>query len=180
MLIFLDLETTGLDVARDRILEVGVAVVSSNMRVVESRSWVAALPDDFVEEVAPVVDRMHTANGLWDEVGASAFTIPAIEADLEEYLSALVPGRWVMAGSSIQFDRNFLKKWMPNLEKRFHYRMLDVSSLDEAFLCWSAKDLFLGVSSRHRALDDCLASLDKLIYYRTLFERNNLCACAEE
>ena len=93
------------------------------------------------------------------------------EADTLMFLKEYVPeGKSPMCGNSVWQDRRFLSRYMPLLEKYFHYRMIDVSTLKELALRW-APQVYQGVQkeSRHRALDDIRESIEELKYYRAEF-----------
>ena len=77
-----------------------------------------------------------------------------------------------MCGNSICQDRRFLARYMPELERFFHYRNLDVSTVKELARRW-APEVLQGVSkiSSHQALDDIRDSVTELRYYREHFFR---------
>src|SRR5262249_18265240 len=115
--------------------------------------------------------KQHTKSGLAQRVRSSQVTEAEAERETLQFLSAWVPaGKSPMCGNSICQDRRFLARWMPALEKHFHYRNLDVSTLKELGLRW-APDVAKGVSkeSTHLAMADIRDSIAELVYYRERF-----------
>src|SRR6202012_5648377 len=112
--------------------------------------------------------RQHNSSGLVARVKASSVTEAEAEQLTLEFLRQYVPeGKSPMCGSSVHQDRRFLCRYMPELEKYFHYRLLDVSTLKELAMRW-APDVYGGLQkeSKHLALDDVRESIDELKYYR--------------
>jgi len=171
-LVWLDMEMTGLDPDRDRILEVAVVVTDARLGAV------AEGPVLVVHQADRVLDAMddwnrttHGRSGLVERVRASGLS----EADAEERLLAFLAGHVPakaspMCGNSICQDRRFLARWMPRLEGYFHYRNLDVSTLKELMRRWRP-DLARGVvkQGKHEALADIYESIEELKYYRERF-----------
>lgn len=168
-LIWIDLEMTGLDPATDSILEIATIVTDRELRVL------AEGPSLAIHHTLATLDAMddwnrgtHRASGLWDRVLASPHSVAEAEALTCDFLSAWVPaGKSPMCGNSICQDRRFLSRWMPRLEKWFHYRNLDVSTLKELARRW-APGVLDGVrkQSAHTALADAHESIDELRHYR--------------
>ena len=171
-LIWIDLEMTGLDCDRDRIIEIATIVTDSNLKVV------AKGPELVINQPAEALDGMDEWNTL--QHGESGLTQRVRDSDLDDagaqrltlaFLSEHVPaGISPMCGNSICQDRRFLHRCMPELERYFHYRNLDVSTLKELCLRWlPAVAQRLTKQSRHRALDDVLESIEELRFYREHF-----------
>jgi oligoribonuclease len=171
-LIWLDMEMTGLDPDRDRILEVAVVVTDSLLGTVAEGPVLAVHQADGVLDAMDEWNKAtHGRSGLIDRVRASGLS----EADAEERLLAFLAGHVPakaspMCGSSICQDRRFLARWMPRLEGYFHYRNLDVSTLKELVRRWRP-DLARGVvkQGKHEALADIYDSIEELKYYRERF-----------
>lgn len=171
-LIWLDMEMSGLDPDRDRILEVAIVVTNSNLDII------AEGPVRVVHQSDVVLDGMdswnkgtHGKSGLIDRVKASRFTEADVEAELAAWLAQHVPASASpMCGNSICQDRRFLARYMPRLEACFHYRNLDVSTLKELVKRW--KPAIAGgfvKHGKHEALADILESIEELKYYREHF-----------
>jgi oligoribonuclease len=171
-LIWLDMEMTGLDPDRDRILEVAVIVTDSRL------ATVAEGPVLVVHQADQVLDAMddwnrttHGRSGLVDRVRGSGLSETDVEERLLAFLAGHVPAKASpMCGNSICQDRRFLARWMPRLEGYFHYRNLDVSTLKELIRRWRP-DLARGVvkQGKHEALADIQESIAELKYYREKF-----------
>lgn len=168
-LIWIDLEMTGLDPGADSILEIATIVTDRDLNIL------AEGPSMAVRHELPVLEAMdewnrgtHRKSGLWERVLASPHSLAEAEALTCEFLSGWVPaGRSPMCGNSICQDRRFLARLMPRLERWFHYRNLDVSTVKELARRWSPRVLE-GVNKRgeHTALADARESIDELRHYR--------------
>jgi oligoribonuclease len=173
-LLWLDMEMTGLDPDRDRIIEVAIVVTDSQLNTVsEAPVLVVRQPDEVLAAMDEWNKSTHARTGLIDKVKSS----PLDEAEVEErmlvFLAQHVPGKTSpMCGNSICQDRRFLARWMPALEDYFHYRNLDVSTLKELVRRWKP-DLMKGVpkEGKHEALADVYESIAELKYYRDQFIR---------
>ena len=143
-LIWIDLEMTGLDPERDRIIEIATLVTDANLNILAEGPTIAVHQSD--AQLALMDEwnvRTHTGSGLVDRVKASAVSEHDAELATIEFLKQWVPaGKSPICGNSIGQDRRFLFKYMPQLEAYFHYRYLDVSTLKELALC-AARYTFL-------------------------------------
>lgn len=172
-LIWIDLEMTGLVPETDRIIEIATVVTDSDLVVIAEGPVLAVRQS---EATLAGMDewntRTHTATGLVTRVLASTTDEAAAERATLDFLGQHAPpGGSPMCGNSVCQDRRFLARWMPGLERYFHYRNLDVSTLKELAIRW-APDAAAGVSkeSRHTALADIHESIGELRHYRaTLF-----------
>ena len=110
----------------------------------------------------------HGRSGLIDRVRASSVGEAEATEQIREFLGQYVPpGKSPMCGNSICQDRRFMARWMPDLERFFHYRNLDVSTLKELALRWApAVAEGFRKTSTHLALDDVRDSIRELQYYR--------------
>ncbi len=173
-LIWIDLEMTGLDPARDRIIEVAAIVTDSNLdTVAEGPVMAIHQPSSVLEGMDQWNTRQHGQSGLLERVRASTVDEAEAERTMLEFLEQHVPkGVSPMCGNSICQDRRFLVRWMPQLEAYFHYRHIDVSTLKELARRW-APGVADGVrkSGRHLALDDIRDSIAELRHYREQFLR---------
>ena len=160
---------TGLDPDSDRILEIATVVTDSDLNVVaEGPERVLRQPDDVLAGMDEWNTRQHGASGLAEASRRSACDEARAERETLDFLARHVkPGKSPMCGNSICQDRRFLARWMPELERFFHYRNLDVSTVKELVARWGptaakapAKD------SAHRARDDIHASIRELAHYR--------------
>ncbi len=168
-LIWIDLEMTGLMPDCDLILEIATIVTDKHLHVlaegpvfaVHQSEGVLAAMDDWNRN-------QHGRSGLSARVLASAIDAAAAERETLRFLETWVePGKSPMCGNSICQDRRFLARHMPALERFFHYRNLDVSTLKELAQRW-APQLTEGLrkASSHLAMDDVRDSIRELEYYR--------------
>ena len=173
-LIWVDMEMTGLDPDRDRIIEVALVVTDSQLETVAEGPVLAVhQPDAVLDAMDDWNKGTHGRSGLIDRVKASPHDEAAVEAQLVEFLTQHVPSRASpMCGNSICQDRRFMARGMPKLEAYFHYRNLDVSTLKELVRRWKpevAKGLVK--QGKHEALADIYESIAELRYYRDNFLR---------
>jgi oligoribonuclease len=168
-LIWIDMEMTGLDPEKERIIEIATVVTDSQLNIVaEGPELAIHQSDDLLKAMDSWNTRQHNTSGLVKRVQESKVTETEAEALTLEFLREYVPaGKSPMCGNSIYQDRRFLYRYMPELERFFHYRLLDVSTLKELALRWAPR-VYSGLQkeSRHLALSDVYDSIDELKYYR--------------
>ena len=184
IMLWTDCETTGLSFEHDVVLEVGFKVTDKLGGVIDHFQSIVALPEweDIVEDrIAEdeFVGPMHTKSGLWLDwkrgMKDPQNTPDAVQERVQEFFrrNGLVHGVQPMCGSSIHFDRDMFRVWLPGVEEFFSYRNIDMSTLKE--LCsmlsphiwssrqWTDKDKF------HRVLLDIDHSLAEYRFYRNHF-----------
>lgn len=179
-LVLVDIETTGLEVSTELILEVGVRLIEVeswttidefDVQVWESPVWDKRLDTMLRDPAQEYVLKMHQGNGLWDACRAEGMTLTDAEEAVRDFLSGHGPGGGdPMVGSSIAFDRGFLSEQMPSVNDWFHYRNIDVSSLKE--LCrrlnpdlYARLDDMTEKQNKHRVLDDIEDTQGELRWY---------------
>jgi oligoribonuclease len=172
-LVWIDLEMTGLNPDSDHIIEIATVVTDAELNVVAEGPVLAVhQPEPVLAGMDDWNRRTHGESGLVERVRRSATTAGEAEEQTLAFLRQHAdPGSSPMCGNSICQDRRFLAREMPTLEKFFHYRNLDVSTLKELARRW-APGVLAGVhkTSRHLALDDIRESIDELRHYRrTMF-----------
>ena len=168
-LIWIDLEMTGLDTVNDRIIEVATIITDKYLNELAEGPVVAVSQS---QETMDAMDewntRQHGESGLTARVLASDVSAAEAEQATLDFLATWVDeGASPMCGNSVCQDRRFLAREMPELERYFHYRNLDVSTLKELARRW-APGVLAGVqkTSRHLALDDIRESIEELRHYR--------------
>ncbi|MFB9146682.1 oligoribonuclease [Halomonas alkalicola] len=173
-LVWIDLEMTGLDPEKERIIEVATLVTDAELNVVAEGPVIAVRqPDGLLEAMDEWCTRTHGESGLTARVKAS--TVDTAEAErrtLEFLREHVAPGTSPMCGNSVHQDRRFMEREMPELLAFFHYRNLDVSTLKELARRWNPGAM-AGFQKRnvHLAMDDIKESIAELAHYRATFLR---------
>jgi oligoribonuclease len=169
-LIWIDLEMTGLVPETDRIIEIATVVTDAELAIIAEGPVIAVRQSGTVLAAMDEWNtRTHGASGLLARVRASAADEASAERETLAFLAQHVDaGRSPMCGNSICQDRRFLARWMPALERYFHYRNVDVSTIKELARRW-APEVLAGVAkeSKHTALADVHESIGELRHYRT-------------
>ena len=173
MLVWMDLEMTGLDHTSDVIVEIATLITDDELNMVaEGPDLVVHQPDDVLARMDPFVVDMHTRSGLLDLIRASTTTLEQAGAETLAFIREHCPvERTVpLCGNSIGTDRRFLAAYLPEIEEYLHYRSVDVSSLKELVRRWYPDVLTQRgwKQGSHRALDDVRESVAELQLYRSL------------
>jgi oligoribonuclease len=173
-LIWIDLEMTGLDPDSDSILEIATLVTDRELNVLaEGPEFAIRHPVERLEAMDDWNRNQHRKSGLWQRVVESTVELGVAEALTVDFLVRWVPaGKSPMCGNSICQDRRFLHRLAPRLERFFHYRNLDVSTVKELARRW-APEIARGhvKESAHTALSDARDSVAELRYYRQFMGR---------
>jgi len=165
-IVWIDLEMTGLYPEVDEIIEAACLVTDKNLNII------AESPNLILHQDASVFERMddwnkkqHTKSGLWKEVVASDLSVQQAEQKILDFLKEITEQGAYLAGNSIWQDRRFIRRYMPNLDKYLHYRMIDVTSIKIVSNHWHPKVTYRKKES-HRALDDIKESIEELKHYK--------------
>ncbi|MCU1463468.1 MAG: orn [Acidimicrobiales bacterium] len=176
MLVWMDLEMTGLDPARHTIVEIATLVTDDELEVVaEGPDLVVHQPAEVLAAMDPFVVEMHTKSGLVGAIESSTVSLADAGALTLGFIKEHVPEpRSVpLAGNSIGTDRRFLAIYLPEIEEYLHYRSVDVSTVKELARRWYPDVLAAAPEKNggHRAMDDVRDSVAELRYYRsTIFK----------
>jgi oligoribonuclease len=173
-LVWLDMEMTGLDPERERIIELAIIVTDSELQMVaESPVWVIHQQESVLVAMDPWNTATHGRTGLTARVRSSLLDEAAVEAEALAFMKTHVAkGVSPMCGNSIGQDRRFMVRYMPALEDWFHYRNIDVSTLKELCRRWKPEVAKGFVKQAdHTALADIRESIEELKYYREHFIR---------
>lgn len=177
LLIWVDLETTGLDsadnmqgVREHKILEIGMHITDSNYNIIDQGfEMVIHYDRDNLDKLMnPFVKDMHTKSGLLDKVEESGYSLRDVEQKMIDYVKSynIEPKSSPICGNNVGFDKNFIDSQMPEFSQFLHYRKIDVSSIKEI-----VKRTFPDVAAeidkpyKHRGLDDIQESVKELKFY---------------
>jgi oligoribonuclease len=170
-LVWIDLEMTGLNPFTDRILELATIVTNSQLDILADGPVIAIhQPEELLAVMDPWNTEQHRKTGLTERSGRSSYTCRQAELETLDFIS-----QWVeyqvspMCGNSVCQDRRFLARFMPELEKYFHYRNIDVSTIKELAQRWAPNLAYFRKECQHRAYDDIKESIDELKYYGDCF-----------
>lgn len=176
MLVWMDLEMTGLDPTRHVVVEIATLVTDDQLEVLaEGPDLVVGATGDELSGMDDVVRVMHTKSGLLAAIEASTISLADAGAATLEFIKSHVPeSRTVpLCGNSIGTDRRFLAAQLPEIDEWLHYRSVDVSTVKELCRRWYPEAL-AGAPEKaagHRALDDIRESVAELRYYRSTIFR---------
>ena len=172
LLVWIDMEMTGLRPDHDRIIEVALVITDESLTVrAQSESFAIRQTDEVLGGMDQWNQSTHKRSGLIDRVRVSPWSEASAEQALLDFLAPWVPaGKSPMCGNSICQDRRFMARYMPRLESFFHYRNLDVSTLKELCRRWRPEVARkFGKRGAHTALADIFESIDELRFYREHF-----------
>ncbi|WP_348666188.1 oligoribonuclease [Arsenophonus symbiont of Ornithomya chloropus] len=171
-LIWIDLEMTGLDPEKNRIMEIATVITNSKLNILAEGPVISIKQSE--KQLLLMNEwnqKIHNESGLIQKVKCSQYDEKKAELATISFLKKWVPvGISPICGNTVAQDRRFLFKYMPNLEKYFHYRYLDVSSLKELVFRWKPS-ISIGFTKQHthKALEDIKESIAELAYYRKYF-----------
>ena len=170
LLVWIDLEMTGLDYHHDAILEIATIITDTNLNII------ATGPELVIHQPEEILNRMdawcvetHGKSGLLEKVQNSTITVQAEEQTLQFLQQYCEKQTAPLCGNTVWFDKLFLKKDMPALVDFLHYRIVDVTAFKIMLSAWSGKNVAFKKQNNHRALDDIKESIAELQYYRNTF-----------
>ncbi|MFQ5749962.1 MAG: oligoribonuclease [Planctomycetota bacterium] len=172
---WLDLEMTGLDPDKERIIEIAILITDEDLAVLaEGPDLVVHQEEGFLGAMDTWNRKHHGESGLLEKVRSSTISEAEAQDQVMAFLQATIPaGKVPLAGNSIHQDRAFLARYMPRIHQFFHYRNIDVSTVKELAMRWFP-DAFPRRPRKkqaHRAMDDILESIAELRFYReTIFK----------
>ena len=178
-IVWIDCEMTGLDRAKDALVEISVLVTDGNLNILGDEDGqtpgldiVIHTSDELLNSMDDVVTEMHARSGLTEEIRRSTVTVAEAEKQVLDYIKRFVkePRTAPLAGNSIATDRAFIARDMPELDNFLHYRMIDVSTIKELCHRWFP---YIYVNQppkgmNHRAMADIKESIRELAYYRAV------------
>ena len=170
-LVWLDLEMTGLDPEKERIIEIATLITDSQLNILaEGPNLIITQQTSLLDQMDEWNQNQHGLSGLIEEVKNSNVTSQVAEIETLEFVSKYV-GEKVspMCGNTVSHDRRFLSRYMPRLESYFNYRHIDVSSFKEVAVRWMNEAQVYEKKGSHRALGDIKESVAELKFYKDLF-----------
>jgi len=172
-LAWIDLEMSGLNSEKDKILEIACIITDPNLTVIaEKEPIVISQSPELIENMDRWNILHHTQSGLIDALRKSKWSTEEAEREILNFVKEYCePKKAPLCGNSIWMDRLFLQKYMPLLEQYLNYRVIDVSTIKQLVNFWYGKpgrELFKKKNS-HRALDDIMESIEELKFYRENF-----------
>lgn len=167
-ILWIDLEMTGLSSKFDKILEIACIVTDKDLNIIATGPDLAIktskLRLKFMSEWSYT---HHKASGLLERINKEGIPLSKAESIVLEFVKQYcVEGKTVIAGNSIHVDRRFIKKYMTNLDKYLHFRMIDVTSVRELSKRWYHELEGYPSKNTHRALEDIQVSIDMLKFLR--------------
>ncbi len=162
-LLWVDLEMTGLEPDKDRILEVAVIITDFNFKELATYEAVIRQDDSVLKNMSEWANKNLVDNGLIEKIKTSGKDEREVVGELLKVLSNNFDEPAVLAGNSIHQDRRFIRKWWPDVEEKLHYRMLDVTSFK--VLMQGKYKFDFKKPDEHRALEDIRGSIQELQYY---------------
>jgi oligoribonuclease len=167
-LLWIDLETTGLEPAKDRILEVACIVTDLDFNNLGQYESAVYQGDEVLNNMTEWPTKQHTQSGLIDKV-RMAPKEKVVERAVAKFIKDNFDGRVTIAGNTVYYDRMFIRQWWPDVEKLLHYRIFDVSSFK--MLMQAKYQLIYTKKESHTALSDIQESIDELKFYLKYFKK---------
>lgn len=170
-LIWIDLEMTGLDPNKEKIIEIATLVTDSDLNILaEGPNLIISQAKEILDSMDEWNQNQHGKSGLIEEVIESNITEQAAEIETLDFISKYVGEKISpMCGNTVSHDRRFLSKYMPRLEAYFNYRHIDVSSFKEVAVRWMNEAQVYEKKGSHRALGDIKESVEELKFYKKIF-----------
>ena len=170
-LIWIDLEMTGLDPDKEKIIEIATLVTDSDLNILaEGPNLIISQAKEILDSMDEWNQNQHGKSGLTEEVIESNITEQVAEIETLDFISKYVGEKISpMCGNTVSHDRRFLSKYMPRLEAYFNYRHIDVSSFKEVAVRWMNEAQVYEKKGSHRALGDIKESVEELKFYKKIF-----------
>ena len=167
-LVWIDLEMTGLDPEKEKIIEIATLITDSDLNIIaEGPNLVIFQRSELIDAMDDWNQKQHGSSGLIEQVSKSDITEQVAEIETLDFISKYV-GEKVspMCGNTVSHDRRFLSKYMPRLESYFNYRHIDVSSFKEVAVRWMNEAQVYEKKGSHRAMGDIKESVAELKFYK--------------
>ena len=179
LLVWMDLEMTGLNFEHDHILEIATIITNTDLQIIaEGPELIINQPEEVIRSMNEWCQELHVKSGLVDAVRASNTSLAAAEQQTLEFIKEHVAEHKApLCGNSIHQDRVFLRAYMPSIENYLHYRNIDVSTVKELAKAWvpTIYSERPKKHSTHRALDDVKESIAELqFYWKSIFKNDTI------
>ncbi|XP_028277304.1 small fragment nuclease [Parambassis ranga] len=169
-MVWVDLEMTGLDIEKDKIIEMACIITDSDLNILaEGPNLIINQPGELLDGMSEWCKEHHGKSGLTQAVRDSKITLEQAEYEFLSFVRQHTPpGQCPLAGNSVHADKRFLDKYMPQFMYHLHYRIIDVSTIKELSRRWFPEvyEKVPHKKASHRALDDIQESIKELQYYR--------------
>lgn len=168
--VWIDLELTGLDVGKDKILEISVMLTDTGLeKMIEGPSFIIHEEPEILQSMSEFVKKMHKKSGLDEQVLKSETSLAQATSGVIQFLQSNNVSEAVLAGNSVHMDRIFLMKHMPELFEGFisPVRLLDISTLKVLYMLYKDPNVPVKKAEKHRAIDDIKESIEELRFYMT-------------
>lgn len=170
LIVWIDMEMTGLDIEKDHILEIACIVTDESLKIISKElNIVIHQPSMILDNMNEWCKKNHKMTGLTEDSRSSTISLEKAEKMVLDFLQKYIPeGKCPLAGNTVYMDRLFLYKHMPLVDKYLHYRIIDVSSIKELVRRWKpgVYESIPRKMLKHRALDDIKESIKELNYYK--------------
>jgi oligoribonuclease len=163
-LFWVDLEMTGLDEKVDTILEVAIVITDLEFKPLEEFHRIVFQPQDVIDRMNDWCKKTHGDSGLTAAI-PGGMALPEVEREIVQLIERHYKSsdRIILVGNSVGNDRRFIDAYLPEVAKRLHYRLIDVSSFKEIYR--EKYGLSFAKGNKHRAIDDIHESIKELSYY---------------
>lgn len=167
-MVWIDLETTGLDPEMNRILEVACIITDNDLDTLFSGQWGVQRTAQELESMSEWCRTQHTKSGLVQACLDSNIALYQVDRELAEIIEEHGAVNAPLCGSSAHFDRKFIVPYMPKVREKLHYRNFDVSTIKQAWERW-LPHIEMSIPEKkelHRGLPDLEDSIALARVYR--------------
>ena len=167
-LVWIDLEMTGLDLAKNRITEIACLVTTQDLEIIEEGPEIIInQPVELFDANDPFLVETYINSGFIDKMRTSKYNEADAEKEVLDFIRKHVEeNKSPLCGNSVYMDKMFINRYMKNLDAYLHYRLIDVSTLKNIALRWYPNLPKYEKKTVHRAMGDIKESIEELKYYR--------------
>ncbi|XP_029792003.1 oligoribonuclease, mitochondrial-like [Suricata suricatta] len=169
-MVWVDLEMTGLDIEKDQIIEMACLITDSDLNILaEGPNLIIKQPEELLDSMSDWCKEHHGKSGLTKAVKESTMTWQQAEYEFLSFVRQQTPpGLCPLSGNSVHADKKFLDKYVPQLMKHLHYRIIYVSTVKELCRRWYPEEYEFAPkkAASPRVLDDISESIKELQFYQ--------------